>query len=126
MRERRVRSCVGCERMEARDEMFRVVRVKMDDGERGSAGWRVVVSAAATRATGRSAYVCKTRCCVARATKNKSINRALRCQVNKDVYDQLESEAEAIEDALGVDTSGLSFSRPEGTAQRWEAPGVWQ
>ena len=125
MRARRVRSCVGCERMEARDEMFRVVRVKVNDGEGGS-GVRVLASSAAARASGRSAYVCKTRCCVARATKNKSIHRALRCQVNKDVYEQLASEAEAIEDALGVDTSGLSFSRPEGTAQRWEAPGVWR
>ena len=124
MRERNARTCVGCEKIEAKDAMFRIVRcsVTLDNGKQTTT---VKYGADADGACGRSAYVCKTRCCVARATKNKSINRALRCSVDKDAYDALAKAAAVIEDDAGVDTSGLTFVRPEGTAARWSAPGVW-
>ena len=76
-------------------------------------------------AHGRSAYVCKSRACVARAKKNKSVNKALRCAVGTEVMEALEREATAFEEEAGVDTRGLVFERPDGVAGRWERPGAW-
>ena len=100
--------------------MFRAVRVKTTEG-----GTRVVVGSDARGASGRSAYVCKTRACAARAAKGKALHRALRCNVDRGVYDALEREARALEEAMGVDTSNYVFVRPEGTSARWKAPGEW-
>jgi predicted RNA-binding protein YlxR (DUF448 family) len=88
-------------------------------------GTRVVVGSDARGASGRSAYVCKTRACAARAAKGKAMQRALRCNVDRGVYDALEREARALEEAMGVDTSNYVFVRPEGTSARWKAPGEW-
>ena len=116
MRRRRVRTCVGCENMRPREEMFRVIRM------RDEKTMRAVID---DEANGRSAYVCKSRACVARATKNKSVSRALRCAVGKDVMEALERQSTAFEEEAGVDTRGLVFERPDGIAGRWEKPGVW-
>ena len=116
MRRRRVRTCVGCENMRAREEMFRVIRVREEKTT------RVVID---DGAHGRSAYVCKSRACVARAKKNKSVNKALRCAVGTEVMEALEREATAFEEEAGVDTRGLVFERPDGVAGRWEKPGAW-
>ena len=113
MRRRRVRTCVGCENMRAREEMFRVIRVREEKTT------RVVID---DGAHGRSAYVCKSRACVARAKKNKSVNKGLRCAVGTEVMEALEREATAFEEEAGVDTRGLVFERPDGVAGRWEKP----
>ena len=120
MRERKARTCAACERIAAKADMFRAVRVKTTEG-----GTRVVVGSDARGASGRSAYVCKTRACAARAAKGKALHRALRCNVDRGVYDALEREARALEEAMGVDTSNYVFVRPEGTSARWKAPGEW-
>jgi predicted RNA-binding protein YlxR (DUF448 family) len=120
LRERNARTCAACERIAAKADMFRAVRVKTASGET-----RVVVGDDARGANGRSAYVCKTRACAARAAKGKAINRALRCNVDQGVYAALAREARALEEAMGVDTSDYVFLRPEGTSARWKAPGEW-
>ena len=38
---------------------------------------------------GRGAYICKDKKCLETAMKKGSIARALRCQINTDVYDEL-------------------------------------
>ena len=120
LRERNARTCAACERIAAKADLFRAVRVKTASGET-----RVVVGDDARGVNGRSAYVCKTRACAARAAKGKAMHRALRCNVDQGVYDALAREARALEEAMGVDTSDYVFLRPEGTSARWKAPGEW-
>lgn len=135
MRAAKTRACVACEKLSAQESMFRVIRVKKKagggqdaEGQRGgaaAAATEVVCGEDAVGAHGRSAYVCKTRACVARATKNKSLSRGLRCPVPNAVYDDLFSRARALEERAGTDTTGLAYVRPEGISARWLEPPTW-
>ena len=136
MRAAKTRACVACEKLSAQESMFRVIRVKKKaggqdaEGQRGGGGGaaaatEVVCGEDAVGAHGRSAYVCKTRACVARATKNKSLSRGLRCPVPNAVYDDLFSRARSLEERAGTDTTGLAYVRPEGISARWLEPPTW-
>lgn len=135
MRAAKTRTCVACEKLSAQESMFRVIRVKKKAGDQDAEGQSGGGGAAATTevlcgedavsAHGRSAYVCKTRACVARATKNKSLSRGLRCPVPNAVYDDLLRRARALEERAGTDTTGLAYVRPEGISARWLEPPTW-
>ena len=42
--------------------------------------------------TGRGAYLCKTAECLSKAVKNKGLERSLKVQIPKEVYEALEKE----------------------------------
>jgi predicted RNA-binding protein YlxR (DUF448 family) len=126
MRVAKTRVCVACEKLSAQESMFRVIRVKKKaGGQDAAATTEVLCGEEALGAHGRSAYVCKTRACVLRATKNKSLSRGLRCPVPNAVYDDLSSRARALEERAGTDTTGLAYVRPEGISARWLEPPTW-
>jgi len=73
--------CVGCQIMKPKKDLIRVVRTP--DGE-------VVLDPSGKKA-GRGAYVCNNELCLAKAFKEKRLERALQHPVDPTVYEQLRS-----------------------------------
>ena len=77
-----MRMCVGCREMKPKREMARIVR----SPEGAIALDRV------GRAPGRGAYICNDPECLKKAMKANLLAKAFECQVDKEVYLQLEQE----------------------------------
>ena len=80
-----LRKCAGCLAMKDRREMIRVIRlpqgeVLIDDTQKKS---------------GRGAYVCRSASCVETAMKKRGIERALKCGVDRRIYELLKEKTEA-------------------------------
>jgi predicted RNA-binding protein YlxR (DUF448 family) len=76
----RSRKCVGCGAERPKKEMLRIVR--------GPDG--VISIDAGGRAQGRGAYLCPDLGCLRMAVKKKSLPRALKHPVEREVYDMIE------------------------------------
>lgn len=76
------RMCVGCQEMKNKKEMIRIVRTP--EGE--------IIFDVTGKKSGRGAYVCATDICLAKAVKEKRLERALKCSVPVDIYEQLRNE----------------------------------
>ena len=77
-----VRRCVGCNAQKPKKELVRVVRAP--DG---------TVSVDLTgKKSGRGAYLCPNRDCLAAAQKARRLERALSCQIPPEVYQRLAEE----------------------------------
>lgn len=75
-----MRMCVGCREMKPKWELIRVVR--SPEGE---------VSMDATgKKPGRGAYLCRDAACLARALKQKQLERQLEVQLTPEVVEQLQ------------------------------------
>lgn len=73
------RKCVGCNEMKDKKALLRIVR--SPEGE---------VSLDLTgKKNGRGAYVCPNKECIAKAMKEKRLERALGKTISNDVYQQL-------------------------------------
>lgn len=73
------RKCVGCNEMKDKKALLRIVR--SPDGE---------VSLDLTgKKNGRGVYVCPNKECIAKAMKEKRLERALGKTISNDVYQQL-------------------------------------
>lgn len=77
-----LRQCVGCNEMKSKKEMLRVL--KTAEGE--------VVLDTTGKMNGRGAYLCKNAECLKKAMKHKGIERSLKMQIEKSVYEKLEKE----------------------------------
>ena len=82
-----MRQCTGCREMKSKKEMLRVLRT--EEGE--------IVLDATGRKNGRGAYLCFSRDCLAKAMKNRGLERSLKIAVGQDVFESLERELDAIE-----------------------------
>ncbi|MBR1771759.1 MAG: YlxR family protein [Lachnospiraceae bacterium] len=78
-----LRQCVGCGEMKSKKEMMRVLRTAED----GS--FCLDISG---KKNGRGAYVCMNKECLAKARKNKGLERSFKMGIPSDVYDALEKE----------------------------------
>ncbi|MDP5273481.1 RNase P modulator RnpM [Chengkuizengella axinellae] len=89
MRTRKIpmRKCVACQEMKPKKELIRIVRSPENE----------VIIDSTGKKSGRGAYICKQVSCSQLAMKNKSLDRALKHQVNQEVYDQLESNFSKLE-----------------------------
>lgn len=76
------RMCIGCQEMKNKKEMTRIVRTP--EGE--------IVFDTTGKKSGRGAYLCASDPCLAKAVKEKRLEKALRCAVPADIYEQLRSE----------------------------------
>lgn len=82
-----MRMCVGCREMKPKKEMLRVVR--SPDG---------VVSIDETgKKPGRGAYVCRDEACLARAIKQRQLERQLEVQLTEDVAQGLRQTLAALQ-----------------------------
>lgn len=77
-----LRQCLGCGEMKNKKEMLRVI--KTPEGE--------ICLDTTGRKNGRGAYVCMSGECLAKARKNKGLERSLKTAIPEGVYDELEKE----------------------------------
>ncbi len=76
------RMCIGCQELKNKKELTRIVRTP--DG--------VILLDATGKKSGRGAYICTDENCLAKAAKEKRLEKALKCQVPAEVYEQLKLE----------------------------------
>ena len=82
-----MRKCVGCQEMKSKKEMIRVIRTS--EGE--------FLLDATGRKNGRGAYLCPNSDCLAKAVKNKGLERSFKQAIPNEVYEALEKEMEVLE-----------------------------
>ena len=81
-----MRQCVGCQEMKSKKEMLRVLKTAEDE----------IVLDATGRKNGRGAYLCFSKECLAKARKNKGLERSLKMAIPPAVYDSLEKELDEL------------------------------
>lgn len=79
-----MRMCVGCREMKPKKELLRIV--KSPEGE--------IHFDRVGKAPGRGAYICSSQECLARAVKQKQLERALEAKIEESVYALLMEEVE--------------------------------
>ncbi|MDE7197273.1 MAG: YlxR family protein [Lachnospiraceae bacterium] len=79
-----LRQCVGCAKMKDKKEMMRVLK---------SAEGPVVLDMSG-RKNGRGAYLCRDGECLAKARKNRGLERSLKMCIPDEIYENLEKEFE--------------------------------
>lgn len=81
-----MRQCVGCQEMKSKKEMLRVLKTAEDE----------IVLDATGRKNGRGAYLCFSKECLAKARKNKGLERSLKMAIPSAVYNSLEKELDEL------------------------------
>ena len=76
-----LRQCVGCNEMKSKKEMLRVLKTAEE-----------VVLDTTGKMNGRGAYLCKNAECLKKAMKHKGLERSLKMEIEKSVYEKLEKE----------------------------------
>lgn len=82
------RQCVGCGENKDKKSMMRVIKTGENDILLDDTG----------KKNGRGAYICKTMSCLEKAMKNKGLERSLKIQIPKTVYDELLKEMKSYEE----------------------------
>ena len=82
-----MRQCVGCGEMKNKKDLMRVLKTAEDS----------IVLDMTGRKNGRGAYLCMDKECLAKARKNKGLERSFKQAVPAEVYGHLEKEMEEIE-----------------------------
>lgn len=82
-----MRKCVGCQEMKSKKEMMRVLKTSEDTFELDATG----------KKNGRGAYLCFSKECFEKAVKNKGLERSFKQAIQKEVYEKLEKEMNALE-----------------------------
>ena len=77
-----MRKCVGCGEMKEKKEMIRVLKTPEDE----------IILDTTGIANGRGAYICNSADCLAKAIKNKGLERSLKSQIPEDVSARLKEE----------------------------------
>ena len=78
------RMCLGCREHKPKMELIRVVR--SPEGE--------IFVDLTGRKNGRGAYLCRNTDCLKKAKKQRSLERALDCEISEEVYARLAEELE--------------------------------
>lgn len=98
-----LRKCTGCTEMKPKRELIRVVKspeTKDADGNVLSGG---EISLDLTgKKPGRGAYVCKNTQCFEKARKARRFERSLSCKIPDEVYEQMKTELDALNDNGGI------------------------
>lgn len=80
-----MRQCLGCREMKPKSELIRVVRSPEGEVSLDFRG----------KKPGRGAYLCPDPACLAKAKKNRAIERAFSAPVDPEVYAALEAQMKA-------------------------------
>lgn len=78
----RLRMCVACRQMKDKRSLIRVVKDKEGNISIDETG----------KKNGRGAYVCKEPECFAKLKKQKSLNKAFKCNIDENIINQIEEE----------------------------------
>jgi hypothetical protein len=73
--------------MVSKRELIRIIRTS--EGE--------ILLDATGKKNGRGAYLCRSKDCLAKARKSKSLERSLKVSIPSELYDSLEEEFDSIE-----------------------------
>ncbi len=82
-----MRMCIGCQEMKVKKELIRIVRTPEGTVEIDRTGKR----------NGRGAYICPHKECLEKAIKAKRLGKALKHNINQEVYTMLRQEIENVE-----------------------------
>lgn len=77
-----LRKCTGCNEMKNKKEMIRIVRDQEGNFSLDFNG----------KKPGRGAYICPDEACLAKAEKNKGLERSFKASVDSCIYEQLKKE----------------------------------
>ncbi len=77
-----LRQCIGCRTSKPKNELIRVIKTPENDICLDKTG----------RLNGRGAYICLSKECFDKAVKSKGLERALKCEIPKEIYDSLSKE----------------------------------
>ena len=77
-----LRQCIGCRTSKPKNELIRVIKTPENDICLDKTG----------RLNGRGAYICLSKECFNKAVKSKGLERALKCEIPKEIYDSLSKE----------------------------------
>lgn len=77
-----MRKCTGCGEMKSKKEMLRVL--KTAEG--------LIVLDRTGKQNGRGAYLCQSSECLAKAFRNKGLERSLKCAIPAEVIESLKKE----------------------------------
>ena len=77
-----LRQCVGCHEMKSKKEMLRVLKTTEEE----------IVLDTTGKMNGRGAQLCKNAECLKKAIKQRGIERSLKMEIEKSVYEKLEKE----------------------------------
>ncbi len=77
-----LRKCIGCGEMKEKNTLVRVVKTKEEEFLLDALG----------KANGRGAYLCRDPLCLAKAKKNRGLERSLKGRIPEDLWKQLEQE----------------------------------
>jgi len=83
-----MRMCVGCREMKEKKSLIRVVRSPEGEVSLDPVG----------KKPGRGAYVCREGECLARALKQRQLERQLQTDIGAEVRDALQRELEALKE----------------------------
>ena len=78
----RLRMCVACRQIKDKRSLIRVVKDKEGNISIDETG----------KKNGRGAYVCKEPECFAKLKKQKSLNKAFKCNIDDEILSQIEEE----------------------------------
>jgi len=84
-----IRQCLGCREHRPKNELIRVVRSPEGEVSLDFRG----------KKPGRGAYLCPDQRCLARIRKSRALERAFSAPVPPEVYDALEAQLKAGDDA---------------------------
>ncbi|AWB44339.1 DUF448 domain-containing protein [Paenibacillus sp. CAA11] len=91
-----LRKCVACQEMMPKKQLIRVV--KTPEGE--------IMIDLTGKKSGRGAYLCGSEACFRLAQKNRALDRALKAQVQPEIYEQLAREFLEVEEQFIAGQNG--------------------
>lgn len=77
-----LRKCVGCGEMKAKKEMVRVIKTPENE----------ILIDMTGKKNGRGAYICSSQQCLLKAFKGRGLEKSLKQQVPKEIYESLKEE----------------------------------
>jgi len=77
-----VRQCIGCREMKPKNELVRIIRTPENEICLDKTG----------KKNGRGAYLCGNKACYNKAVKSRGIERSLKVEIPKEIYDAIGEE----------------------------------
>lgn len=81
------RQCIGCGEMKNKKEMIRVIKTPEEN----------IIIDTTGKKNGRGAYLCKSIECFRKAVKSRGLERSLKVNIPREVYEELEKELSGLE-----------------------------
>lgn len=82
-----LRMCLVCRQHLPKQDLIRVVKNK--EGK--------IMIDKTFKADGRGAYICKNEQCMLKLIKNRGLNRAFKCEISNEIYNQIKGELETFD-----------------------------